>query len=262
MASKDYGRIIRKKNVTYLERWSCSLEDIVVLMIIVIVASLLQTSTGYGFSIIGTPFLFLLYPVHMAIQINIILSICLSMFMIFKIRKEVDYTLFTRLIKGSILGLIAGIFVYLFLDIQLLKMTVGIIILVLTVLLIFQVTIQRTERKDYVTGGISGMLTTSIGVPGPPLLLYFSGAGIDKTTLRSTTLAYYLFVYFASLMMQILFGGTNKETWMLSFIAIPALIIGVLLGQWLFKWISQLTFLIVTCLILLFTGGYLFFTSL
>src|SRR5699024_10562748 len=46
----------------------------------------------------------------------------------------------------------------------------------------------------------------------PTFMLYFSGAGIDKTTLRSTTLAYYLFVYFASLMMQISFGGTNKET--------------------------------------------------
>ena len=231
-------------------------------MMIVLIASMLQTSTGYGFSIIGTPFLLLLYPAHMAIQINIILSICLSAVMIFNIRKEVDQSLVIRLIKGSILGLIIGIFVYLFLDIQLLKMTVGVIILVLTVLLMFQVTMKQTEKKDYVTGGISGVLTTSIGVPGPPLLLYFSGAGIDKTTLRSTTLAYYLFVYSASLMMQISFGGTSKETWIFSLIAIPPLFIGVLLGQLLFKWISQLTFLIITYIILLFTGGYLVLTSI
>lgn len=242
--------------------WHHTLEDIMVLMFIVLVASILQTSTGYGFSIIGTPFLLLLYPAHMAIQINIILSICLSTVMIFNIRKEVDKFLLIRLIKGSILGLVVGIFVYLFLDIQLLKMTVGAMILLLTVLLIFQVTIKQTERKDYTTGGISGVLTTSIGVPGPPLLLYFSGAGIDKTTLRSTTLAYYLFVYFASLMMQISFGGTTKETWMFSLVAIPPLFIGVLLGQWLFKWINQLTFLIITYVILLFTGIYLVITSL
>lgn len=233
-----------------------------VLMLVVLIASILQTSTGYGFSIIGTPFLLLLYPAHMAIQINIILSICLSAVMIFNIRKEVDKTLVIRLIKGSVLGLIAGIFVYLFLDIQLLKMTVGVIILILTVLLIFQVTMKQTKKKDYITGGVSGVLTTSIGVPGPPLLLYFSGAGIDKTTLRSTTLAYYLFVYFASLMMQISFGGTNKETWMFSLIAIPPLFIGVFLGQLLFKRISQLTFLIITYIILLFTGAYLVITSI
>lgn len=237
------------------------MEDLMVLIIIVLVASLLQTSTGYGFSIVGTPFLLLIYPAHMAIQINIILSICLSAFMIFKIRKEIDKSLLVRLIKGSVMGLIFGIFIYLFLDIQLLKMNVGALILFLTILLILKLTINRTQNKDFITGGISGLLTTSIGVPGPPLLLYFSGAGIDKTTLRSTTLAYYLFVYFVSLVMQISFGGTSKETWIFSLIAIPPLFAGIMLGQLFFKWISQKVFRIITYIILMFTGVYLLVTS-
>lgn len=237
------------------------MEDLIVLIIIVLVASLLQTSTGYGFSIVGTPFLLLIYPAHMAIQINIILSICLSAFMIFKIRKEIDKSLLVRLIKGSVMGLILGIFIYLFLDIQLLKMTVGALILFLTILLILKLTINRTQNKDFITGGISGLLTTSIGVPGPPLLLYFSGAGVDKTTLRSTTLAYYLFVYFVSLVIQISFGGTSKETWIFSLIAIPPLFAGIMLGQLFFKWISQKIFRIVTYIILMFTGVYLLVTS-
>ncbi|KRE07854.1 hypothetical protein ASE46_23745 [Bacillus sp. Root239] len=237
------------------------MEDLMVLIIIVLVASLLQTSTGYGFSIVGTPFLLLIYPAHMAIQINIILSICLSAFMIFKIRKEIDKSLLVRLIKGSVMGLILGIFIYLFLDIQLLKMTVGALILFLTILLILKLMINRTQNKDFITGGISGLLTTSIGVPGPPLLLYFSGAGIDKTTLRSTTLAYYLFVYFVSLVMQLSFGGTSKETWIFSLIAIPPLFAGIMLGQLFFKWISQKVFRIITYIILMFTGVYLLVTS-
>ncbi|MBT2259819.1 sulfite exporter TauE/SafE family protein [Priestia megaterium] len=237
------------------------MEDLMVLIIIVFVASLLQTSTGYGFSIVGTPFLLLIYPAHMAIQINIILSICLSAFMIFKIRKEIDKSLLVRLIKGSVMGLIFGILIYIFLDIQLLKMTVGALILFLTILLILKLTINRTQNKDFITGGISGLLTTSIGVPGPPLLLYFSGAGIDKTTLRSTTLAYYLFVYFVSLVMQISFGGTSKETWIFSLIAIPPLFTGIILGQLFFKWISQKVFRIITYIILMFTGVYLLVTS-
>src|SRR5690625_3405754 len=235
--------------------------DLIVLVSIVLVASLLQTSTGYGFSIIGTPFLLLIYPAHTAIQINIILSICRSAFMIFKIRKEVDHSLLVRLIKGSILGLVCGIFIYLFLDIQVLKMAVGILIIILTLLLIFKLTLNRTKNRDYTAGGISGLLTTSIGVPGPPLLLYFSGARIDKVTLRSTTLAYYLFVYFASLVMQVSFGGTSKEIWVVSMIALPPLIVGIGLGRLLFNWVTQNTFRIITYIILLFTSGYLIMTS-
>jgi len=232
-----------------------------VLIVIVLLASLKKTSTGYGFSIIGTPFLLLLYPAHMAIQMNIILSIFLSAFMIVSIRKGVDNELLTRLMKGSIIGLIFGIFIYLYLNIQLLKIAVGALILMLTGLLILKLTIERTKNRDFISGGISGLLTTSIGVPGPPLLLYFSGARIDQTTLRSTTLAYYLFVYSVSLVLQISFGGTSKESWIHSLIAIPSLFVGVILGQLLFKWMSQKTFRIITYIILMFTGVYLLITS-
>lgn len=231
------------------------------LIVIVLLASLKKTSTGYGFSIIGTPFLLLLYPAHMAIQMNIILSIFLSAFMIVSIRKGVDNELLTRLMKGSIIGLIFGIFIYLYLNIQLLKIAVGALILMLTGLLILKLTIERTKNRDFISGGISGLLTTSIGVPGPPLLLYFSGARIDQTTLRSTTLAYYLFVYSVSLVLQISFGGTSKESWIHSLIAIPSLFVGVILGQLLFKWMSQKTFRIITYIILMFTGVYLLITS-
>src|SRR5699024_12841319 len=105
--------------------------------------------------------------------------------------------------------LVFGIYVYLVLDIQLSKMDGGVIILILTILLIFKLTTYRSRNKDLLTGGVSGVLTTSIGVPGPPLLLYFSGAGIDKTTLRSTTWYYYLIDYFASLDIQISFSCTS-----------------------------------------------------
>lgn len=234
----------------------------IVLVSIVLFAALLQTSTGYGFSIIGTPFLLLLYPAHSAIQINIILSLCLSVFMIYKIRHEVDTHLLGRLIRGSLIGIIPGIFIYLYVNVALLKMVVGGLILLSTILLILKLTVHQTKKKDTLTGAISGLLTTSIGIPGPPLLLYFAGVGTKKETLRSTTLAYYLFVYLVSLIMQVAFAGTNETVWLSSLIALPALFVGILLGQLLFKKISQRAFQLVTYVILLFTGLYLLTTSI
>ncbi|MGW6608798.1 TSUP family transporter, partial [Peribacillus butanolivorans] len=50
---------------------------------IVLVASILQSSTGFGFSIMATPFLLMLFQPQEAIQINIILSLVISKSLIF-----------------------------------------------------------------------------------------------------------------------------------------------------------------------------------
>ncbi|HLR52325.1 MAG TPA: sulfite exporter TauE/SafE family protein, partial [Candidatus Avamphibacillus sp.] len=105
----------------------------------------------------------------------------------------------------------------------------------------------------------SGIFTTSIGMPGPPLLLYFSGTNTEKETLRSTTLAFYLFIYLASLVLQVLFAGTTKEIWFSSLKALPIVVIGLILGQVIFKWINQRMFQLLTYILLFISGGYLLY---
>ena len=229
--------------------------------IIVFLASVLQASTGFGFSIMATPFLLLIYDAHDAIQINIILSLLISVFMIAKIGKEVDKTRLVGLLRGSIIGLPIGIFAYIQLNVGYLKIVISLTILILTFLLLLNLRISQTKGRDLFSGGISGMLTTSLGMPGPPLLLYFTGSETDKAILRSTTLAFYVFVYSVSLAMQIVFDGTNKDIWMSSLISIPIVLLGIFLGQRLFNWINQKMFRIITYIILIFTGSYLFITS-
>lgn len=233
----------------------------IVLFLTVLFASFLQTSTGFGFSIVGTPFLLMLYPVHTAIQINIVLSIIISLLMIYPVRKEVDRTLVLRLIKGSSAGLIIGIFIYLYVNLNLLKLSIGLIIGLLTILLLLNFSLIRTKKRDYTIGALSGMLTTSIGVPGPPLLLYFSGTHLAPKALRSSTLAYYLFVYSASLVMQMSFGGTSKAVWQGSLISVIPLLIGIYFGHKLFYKINRQRFRKITYVILIFTSIYLIITA-
>jgi uncharacterized membrane protein YfcA len=235
--------------------------DIAVFIIIILVASVLQTSTGFGFSIIATPFLLIIFEPAEAIQINLILSLFISVALIRKISKDIDYGILKRFIAGSVAGLPIGMVIFLLIDIDRLKLIVSLMILTLTIMLIFSFRISQNKRRDLGVGGLSGAFTTSMGMPGPPLLLYFSGTNTQKAKLRGTTLAFYLFIYFMSLMIQIIFAGTNKTTWISSGLALPLVMIGLFLGQILFKSINQNAFRIVIYCLLLFTGIYLFIDS-
>ncbi|EJR24062.1 MULTISPECIES: sulfite exporter TauE/SafE family protein [Bacillus] len=229
---------------------------------IILVASILQASTGFGFSIMATPFLLMLFLPQEAIQINIILSLIISISLIWKIRMDVDFVLLKRFIFGSIVGVPFGILIFISVNINTFKLAVSILLLLLTLLLICNVKVRSTQSRDFIVGGLSGLLTTSIGMPGPPLLLYFTGTDTEKEKLRGTTLAFYLFIYFISLVTQILFTGTNKTIWESSFYAIPIVFLGLFIGQIIFKWFNQRIFKIFTYILLSCTGMYLLIESL
>jgi uncharacterized protein len=230
-------------------------------IIIILIASILQTSTGFGFSILATPFLLLLFEPIEAIQLNLILSFFISSALIMKIRHDIDYVTLKRFLAGSSAGLPIGMLLFLLIDINFLKTGISILILVLTVMLILKFRIRQNKRRDLLVGGLSGFFTTSIGMPGLPLLLYFSGTDTKKETLRSTTLAFYLFIYFISIIIQVIFAGTNKTIWISSLWALPAVFLGMYAGQRLFKWVNQNVFRIFTYIILLLTGIYLLLES-
>ncbi|WP_404330411.1 sulfite exporter TauE/SafE family protein [Mesobacillus maritimus] len=235
--------------------------EIVLFGLIILVASILQTSTGFGFSILATPFLLLLFEPAEAIQINLVLSLVISSALLSKIKKDIERTILKRFIIGGMVGLPGGIIVFMFTETTKLKLGISVLLLALTVLLMLQFRIKQTQKRDLVIGGISGSLTTSIGMPGPPILLYFSGTDTPKERLRGTTLAFYLFIYFVSLVIQVGFAGTNATVWVSSAMALPLVIIGLILGQRIFHKINQKMFTVFTYIILLFTGIYLLVES-
>ncbi|CAN7502662.1 sulfite exporter TauE/SafE family protein [Rossellomorea sp. LjRoot5] len=234
----------------------------ILFLAIILCASILQTSTGFGFSIMATPFLLLLYPPKEAIQINLILSLVISLALIVKIRRDIDFSLVKRFVVGSMPGLFLGILVFTLIDMSLLKVVISLVIILLTILLIMKFRIRQSTTRDFLAGGLSGVLTTSIGMPGPPLLLYFSGTGTKKETLRGTTLAFYLFIYLVSLWIQVEVAGTTLTVWKSSLQALPVVAIGLITGQALFSKINQKLFQIVTYVLLLFTGIYLLIESI
>lgn len=230
--------------------------------LIVFAASSLQAATGFGFSVMATPFLLLVFEAHTAIQINIILSLLISVVMVPRIESEIDKALLFRLAKGAVIGAPIGLGIFVLLDTTLLKIVTGTFIIFLTALLILKVTIKQSSLKDATAGGFSGILTTSLGMPGPPLLLYFVSTEMDKSVLRSTTLAFFLFVYSFSLVLQVMTGSSNTKTWLIAVALAPVALAGIALGQFLFRYINQRAFHIITYVILGATGTHLLVNSL
>ena len=244
------------------QRGGCCVIELVPAAAVVLFASVLQACTGFGFSILATPFLLLVYDAREAIQINIILSILISLWLVPRLASSVDKGLFRRLVIGSIFGSVAGIALYVYADAATMKITIGLLLLGFTALILATPGFGTSTRRDHVVGSLSGALTSGLGMPGPPLLVYFAGARMEKSVLRSTTLAYFLVIYSLSLALQTFFSSSTTKIWTHALILTPVTLVGVYLGNRLFSVIDQKLFMRVIQVILMVTGIYLVFASI
>lgn len=128
----------------------------------------------------ATPFLLLLFKPAEAIQINLILSFVISVVLYTKIKQDVHGGMLKRLLIGSAVGLPVGMFLFLLLDLSTLKLSISLVIISLTIMLLLNFRMKQTKLRDLIVGSMAGLLTTSIGMPGPPVLLYFAGTHTDK----------------------------------------------------------------------------------
>ncbi|AYC28497.1 sulfite exporter TauE/SafE family protein [Paenisporosarcina cavernae] len=236
--------------------------EIVGFLLIIFVATLLQTITGFGFSILATPLLLFLISPADAIQVNLILSFVLSLSVWRTLKREMNRDMLKRLIIGSLPGLPIGIVLFLVVNLVVFKLIIGFVLLFVTIFVLSPVTLHPSTKRDVGVGALAGAFTTSIGMPGPPILAYVTGAKMPKEQLRATTLAFYLFIYLVSFVMQAVVSGVHLSVWNHSLLALPVLFLGVVTGQKIFKRIPATVFNRVMYSLLIVTAGMLIFDAL
>lgn len=219
---------------------------------IVLVAAMVQIGTGFGFAIVAIPLLLFIRDGHEAVMMSVMLSLISCLSSLPRLYKDVDRRLLWQLILGSLVGLPLGGALFLWLDVQWLKLFVGIAIIGFTVPLLLRINLRLGRGKE--VGIISGFLTSSVGMPGPPVVLLLASRNADKGTFRGTAIAYYCFVYIVSLLIYSIGGQIAPQLWVDCLWLIPAIVIGHVLGRIVHQKINHAWFQRVTVALLLVTA--------
>lgn len=154
---------------------------------IVGVASLVQGISGFGFALMSMPLLSALLGVDRALAILTILGIVSNGATAWSAREHVLGSTTLRILAASVAGMPLGWFVLEHVAARPLKFAVGSAVAVLAVLLACRVRITATGAGvDIVSGFFSGVLATSTGTNGPPLVIGLSGRQLPRAQQRAT----------------------------------------------------------------------------
>ncbi|KJS23550.1 MAG: hypothetical protein VR72_00040 [Clostridiaceae bacterium BRH_c20a] len=213
----------------------------IIAAVIVILAACLQSVTGFGFALLAVPLFLLVFDAKTAVGLSMIISFFTVSALSFKVRKSIMRSIVFNLLAGALVGIPFGIYIFYNFNQNNLKIMISIVVILLSIILIsgYHFEFAQNDWADRIVGSISGVMTASIGMPGPPIVLCLNNRGIPKDQFRATFACYNALVYVFSILFLLSLGAINKLIIIRALTLVPMGFIGSALGNYIFPRISQ-----------------------
>jgi uncharacterized protein len=151
--------------------------------------ALVQSATGMGFALVLSPALFAVMEPEEAVTAILLLGAVLCALVLLESRRVGTHGL-VRLLVPAVPGLAVGVVVLAALSKEALQIGVGTAVAIAAV---WQLRHGAVARMSAVVAGfVSGVLTTSISVNGPPLALWLEAEKVPPAVFRATLAASFL----------------------------------------------------------------------
>jgi uncharacterized protein len=157
-----------------------------------------QSATGFGFALVLSPALFaVLEPVE-AVTALLLLGLALNLLVLFERGRpeHVDWRALAPMLAAALPGLAAGVVLLTRLSKPALQVVVGVAVVLAAGWQLRQR--RRHERPrlppvaGLAVGFVSGVLTTSVSVSGPPIVLWLEARGVRPEEFRASLAASFL----------------------------------------------------------------------
>lgn len=207
------------------------------------VASFMQSITGFGLAIIATPLLLISYEAKLAVVIMQCISFCSNTTQSIQLYKKVNWQLVWYLAAGTAAGAPIGVLIYDTVSNTTLKLIVSICILIFLIIMhFFHAKIAETHKNSAITGFFCGVLATTTGMSGPPLVMYLAYTKQEPAITRATCVFYFFLTNIMALTGFYLNGEPVIAAAELAFYLLPGLVLGLICGNIAFKHVSPLLF--------------------
>lgn len=245
--------------------------SLVQLAVVTLVAAVIQGTVGFGFTLLAVSFFLLIIQSAEAVPLLIVINLAISLSLVGKLWRHVDRALLLRLLTGALLGFPLGLIVFSVVNLNQMRILVAATILVFVTLTVILGTAgsrgpvgeARFRTLPAVgIGTLAGGLTTALGMPGPPLMLYLTAAGSGKDATRATSLTFFTVAFGAALILQVATGGVTRWVWITAAALVPIAAIGALLGHVLAKRVSEGLFRAAVLVLIAATGVYVLIDTL
>ena len=200
-------------------------------ILIIAMASCSQTISGFGFTLVSVPFLATVMPPLQAVSLTVLISTPLAIIRSKREWNSVDWRTAKRLGLASLVGMPIGIAITSHLPDKPLRLIIGVTVAIAGTVLATGFRIRSEHPSiELVAGLVSGVLATTTGTNGPPLVIVMHSKRIAPVVFRATLVVVYLFANVVSLALFWRAGRLNSTALKLTGITFVPMLLGNALG--------------------------------
>ncbi|WP_166395041.1 sulfite exporter TauE/SafE family protein [Rubrobacter marinus] len=229
---------------------------LIVALLVALLAGSVSGLTGFGLALIAVPLLLFVYEPATVVVLVFVLSVFINVAVVWDSWHDADRKLVLALLPPAAVGVFVGAEVLYYADPLYIRLGVGMIVVFSALLLLREVRIPRAEGwlGTVIAGSTSGMLSTSTGLAGPPIVLLFAARHLPKHAFRGSSALYFLAMSVVGLAALANRGLLDWARLPLALALVPAAFLGKVLGTALLNEVSDKTFRVVTLGVVILTG--------
>lgn len=202
----------------------------------VLVAAIVRGLTGFGFAAIAVVGLAMLGSLQQAVPLVLFLEVASSVMLLRSAWREADYCLLKRLLLASACGVPCGVLLLTGIDSGGLAVGVYLLVGLLAILGLTRIRLPLGEGRTgaWLVGASSGALIAAFSIGGPLVVAWLSHCGLRAHALRATLIMFFFVVDIAALGGLAAASAIPADTGRQALLMVPALLLGLWLGQQLF----------------------------
>jgi uncharacterized membrane protein YfcA len=220
--------------------------------LILLLSGFVQGLVGFGSALIAVPTLSIFMGPKTVVPLTLVHGLLMNMYLSVRNRRFMQRKRVFPLFAAGILGIPAGAAVLIILPSSGLKVLIGLVISVFTLLLLmgYSYRFKREAKVLFPVGFLSGFLNGSVSMSGPPIILFLSNQKVSRVHFRANTVTYFFLLNIVTFVVFLITGVLKAEILLLSIILLPPLPVGILLGEHLSgkiseNWFSRIALLLV-----------------
>jgi uncharacterized protein len=229
-----------------------------------LVGASIQAATGFGFALVLSPALFAVLDPTEAVATLLALGLALSILVLIEDGGHADWRRLTPMLLAALPGLVAGLVLLAVLSKEALQIAVGVAVIGAAALQLSarraaggrpRARVELPGAAGLGAGFLSGALTTSISVSGPPIVLWLEAHGIGPSEFRASLAASFLALNLIGWAMLIAAEGSPSVDAAVVLPLLGVVLIGYALGTLAFRRLGGERFFGIALALVICTGA-------